>query len=116
MMRPDNGAINHLNAVRHCLAVVLNLKDRLPEPSERPTPELAIDRAPFAEFFRQVPPRSTRARNPVNAIQNEPVIDRLTPVWLPDRLYKWLEESPFRIRHQISRQDSLPSKSYLESR
>jgi hypothetical protein len=40
----------------------------------------------------------------------------LATVRLSDCTDEWLKERPLHVRHQISRQDSLPSESYLESR
>ena len=68
------------------------------------------------KLFGQVTPRRAGAGDPEHTVQNQAVIHWLAPVWLPDSLDEWLEERPLSVRHQISRQDSLPSESYLESR
>ena len=74
MVRSDDGAVDHLNLIRQRTAVVQRVKDHLPEAGERPAPELAIDRAPFAELFLQVPPRRTGTGDSEHAIQNTAMI------------------------------------------
>lgn len=115
-MRPDDGTVDHLHAVRNRFAGVENLQDRLPQPRKRPAPELAINRGPFAEFLGQVSPRRAGAGDPENPVQHSSMVNWLAAVRLTHRPQKRFKERPFRIRHQIPRQDSLQSQSYLESR
>ena len=115
-MGPDDRAIDHLHTVRHRFAVVQDLKDHLPKPCQRPTPELPIDRAPLAKLLREVTPRRSCSGDPEHAIQYKTMIRRLASVRLSDCTDERFEECPFCVRHQVARQDSLPSESYLESR
>ena len=79
MVSPNDGAVDHLDAVWHRLALVERGEDQLPQPRQRPAPELTENREPFAEFFRQVTPRRPGARDPEDAIQNQPMIRRGSP-------------------------------------
>ena len=127
MVSPNDGAVDHLNAVRNRLALVERGEDQLPQPRQGPAPELTVNREPFAELFRQVTPRRAGARSgafsnrwrsrphPEDAIQNQPVIPRGTPATAPDCSDECLEKHPLVVRHQVSRQDNLQSQSYLES-
>ncbi len=66
-------------AVWNRLALVERGEDQLPQPRQGPAPELTVNREPFAELFRQVAPRRPGARDPEDAVQNQPVILRRRP-------------------------------------
>ena len=71
LVRPDDGAVDHLQAVGRGIefgrALVERLEDRLPKPCKRPAPELSVN-------ARLVANSSGRARRglPVRAIQKTP--------------------------------------------
>lgn len=50
------------------------LENPLPDSLLRPAREARIDGEPLAERFRQIAPRRTRARNPKNRFDKEPVV------------------------------------------
>ena len=115
MVRPNDGAVDHLNRVWNRLALVECGEDQLPQPCQGPAPELTVNREPFAELFRQITLRRAGARDPEDAIQHQPVIRRGPPATAPYCSDECLEEHPLVVRHQVSRQDNLQSQSYLES-
>jgi hypothetical protein len=113
-VRPDYRAVDHLQTGVATPAVVEGLKQQLPQTRQRPAPELAINRRPFAEMLMQVAPRDTRSRNPENPIQNKTVVPRPSPAPGATLNHKRLKTGPFFVAHQTTHQGSLP-KSYLES-
>lgn len=115
LMRPHDGAVDHLHAVRDRAAVVQGLQDQLPQPRERPAPELAIDRRPFAELLGQVAPRGAGAGHPENPIQNKTMVLRLAAIRPPHRDDEGFEERPLGVRNQVACQDRLPCRHDLES-
>ena len=116
MVSANHGAVDHLERVRHGPAAVQCLHDVLPEPGQRPAPELPVDARPLAELFGQVSPRSPGPGDPEHAIQNTAVIDRFAPVRRADGQDEGLEESPLLVRHQVSCQAGLHRRYQLESR
>jgi hypothetical protein len=114
MVRPDYCAVDHLQAGVANAAVVERFEQQLPQARQRPAPELAVNRRPFAEMFMQVAPGNTRPRNPENPIQNKPMVPRTPPATRTPFDYKGLETGPFLIAHQTPDHGSL-LKSYLES-
>lgn len=60
------------------------------------------------------PEHAFQNTRPTEAVQNMAMISGLSPVRLPYSLDEGRNESPLRIREQISRQDSLTPESYLE--
>ncbi len=115
-MGPNDGAVDHLYLFRGRAAVVERLQDQLPQPRQRPTPELPIHGRPLAELRRQVPPSRSRTCDPEDPVQCQPRIGRPAPVRLPHGIDEKLVERPFRVRHQVPRQDRPPRGSDLESR
>ena len=114
MVRPDYSAVDHLQAGVPAAAVVEGFEEKLPQARQRPAPELAINRCPFAEVFVQITPGNTGSRNPENPIQNKPMIPRTPPAARTTLDHERLKTSPFLVAHQSPDQGSLP-KSHLES-
>lgn len=106
-MRPDDGRIDHLHAVRYVFGVARGFKEQFPDACERPAPELAVDRGPFPETVRQVAPLRAGAGAPEDAVQDEAMVTgRTTPlgsVFDQERL----EERPIVVAHQVADQDAL---------
>jgi hypothetical protein len=113
-VRPDYRAVDHLQAGIATAAIVKRFEQQFPQPGQRPTPELTINRRPFTEMLVQIAPRDTRPRNPENPIQNKPMVPRAAPASGPPLNNEWLKTGPFLVAHQTTNQDSLP-QSYLES-
>jgi hypothetical protein len=111
MVRPDYCAIDHLQTRVATATVVKRFEQQLPQAGKRPTPELAVNRRPFAEVFVQITPGNAGSRNPENPIHNKAMIPRTTPT---AHTHKWLKASPFLVTHQTTDHCSL-LKSYLES-
>ncbi len=114
MVRPDYCAVDHLQAGVATAAVVEGFEQQLPQAGQRPAPELAVNRRPFAEMFVQVAPGNAGARNPENPIQNKAMISRAPPTARATLDHEWLKTGPFLVAHQTPDQDGLP-KSHLES-
>lgn len=114
MMCPDHGAVDHLDAVWRCAAIIQSIEHQLLQSCQSPAPELAIDTRPLAELLRQITPGSTGASNPENAIEHEAVVRSRTTALPSNRHQERFKECPLSILHQQTRQDNL-RKSYLES-
>ena len=114
MVRPDDGAIDHLQAGIAATTVVQGIKDQLPQAGLRPAPELTINTRPFAEIIRQIPPRNPGAGNPEYAIQHKTVVPRLAPAQCARLHHKRFKTRPFFVTQQSTNQNGLP-KSHLES-
>ena len=114
MVRPDYCAVDHLQAGIAATTVVECFEQQLPQARQRPAPELAVNRRPFAEMFVQVAPGNTSARNPENPIQNKTMISRATTTARTALDHERLKTRPFLVTHQTPDQDGLP-KSHLES-
>ena len=114
MVRPDYCAVDHLQAGVATAAVVEGFEQQLPQARQRPAPELAVDRRPFAKMLMQVAPGNAGSRNPENPIQNKAVIPWTPPTAGTTLDHERLKTGPFLVAHQSSDQDSLP-KSHLES-
>ena len=56
--------------VRHRPTVVERLQDHVPETSNRPSPELAVNAGPFAELSGQVAPLGPGAGNAEHTVEN----------------------------------------------
>ena len=110
-----HGAIDHLKLVRRDFRMVQSVQDILPQPDQRPAAELAINRRPFAEIFRKIPPRRPSPSDPENPIQNKAMITEFTTVRMPNSLDELFEEAPLIIRYQLAHQVRLPRGEELES-
>ena len=115
MMGADYGAVDHLELVGRNPRMVQRVQDVLPKSGQGPAPELAVDRGPLAELFRQVTPRRSRPGYPENPIQNKTVIGCLAPVRMPNCPNEALEKRPLIVRYQVARQAHLPRGEELES-
>lgn len=116
MVRPDDGAVDHLNGLADPFGVVQHLEQQVPEAGERPSAKLAVDRGPFAEELRKVPPLNTGAGDPEDTVEDTAVITRPAPAVRPARRHEGLEESPFLVAHQASNQARSPRKAISNHR
>jgi hypothetical protein len=116
MMRPDNGRVDHLHGLANALGLVQGFQKEFPQPTERPAPELSIDRRPFAEMFVQVPPLRPGAGDPENPVENEAVVLRRSPAMRAANCDEGLEAGPFRIAHQSQNQVRLLPKATLNQK
>jgi hypothetical protein len=96
-VHPDDGTVDHRNRFADALGVVERLKEQVPQPEQCPTPELAIDRLPFAKEIRQI----------------APMIARAPPAVGPTNRHEGFEKSPLLIARQSSDQARLPPKAIL---
>jgi hypothetical protein len=114
MVRPDDSAVDHLQAGVATAAVVEGFEQQLPKAGQRPAPELAINRGPFAKMLMQVAPCNAGARNPENPIKNKAMVPWPPPTKRAALYHKWLKTGPFLVAHQSPNQSNL-FKSYPES-
>jgi hypothetical protein len=114
VVRPDDGAVDHLKAGIAATTVIEGIKHQFPQARQRPASELPVNRRPFAEMIGQITPWNTRPRNPENPIQNKPMVLRAPPSARPAAHHKRLKTGPFLIAHQSTDHGSF-SQSYLES-
>jgi hypothetical protein len=114
MVRPDYCAVDHLQTGIATAAVVEGFEQQLPQTRQRPAPELAVNRRPFAEMLVQVAPGYTRSRNPENPIQDKAVISWAPPATRTALNHERLKTTPFLIAHQTTDQGRLPQND-LES-
>ena len=114
MVRPDYCAVDHLQTGVAAAAVVEGFEQQLPQTGQRPAPELAVNRRPFAEMFMQITPGNARPRNPEYPIKNKAMIPRTPPAARTAFNHEGLKTDPFFITHQTPNHGSL-LKSHLES-
>ena len=114
MVRPDYCAVDHLQTGVAAATVVEGFEQQLPQAGQRPAPELAVNRRPFAEMFVQITPGNAGSRNPENPIQNKAMIPRATATARTPLNHEWRKTRPFLVAHQTPDHGSLP-KSHLES-
>ena len=112
-MCPDNGAVDHLDALSNAFRLVEGFQEKLPQPKDRPASKLPVDRRPFAEILMQVPPLGACAGEPENAIQNKAMILRAASNMRPAHCDERFEAGPFLIRHQSTNQAHLLAKATL---
>jgi hypothetical protein len=99
VVRPDTGAVDHLQDVGIPAAIGHGFQHHVPQARGGPAPELAEHRVPVAEFGRQVTPRGAGARHPEDGVQHPPATT--PPPGLPVR--SAADPSPPRHgRHQLS--------------
>ena len=81
-MSANNGGINHLNTVLTLPGLVQRLQHHVPEPRQRPTPKLAVDRVPLAKMAVQITPGRARSSDPEYPVKHQTVIlDLLLKNW-----------------------------------
>jgi hypothetical protein len=114
VVRPDYCAVDHLQTGIATAAVVERFEQQLPQAGQRPAPELAVNRRPFAKMLVQIAPRDARSRNPENPIKNKAMIPRTPPTARPALNYEWRKTRPFLVAHQTPDHASL-LKSHRES-
>jgi len=106
-MCPNDGAVDHLQAVGNGFGLVQRFKQKIPEARLGPAPELAIDRGPFTKEVWQIPPLHSSARDPEHAVQDQPVILRRTAPLRTGFYNERRKKRPLLIAHQSTDQDTL---------
>jgi hypothetical protein len=114
MVRPDYCAVDHLQTGVAAAAVVERFAQQLPQARQRPAPELAVNRRPFAEVFMPIAPRNARSRNPENPIQSKAMIPRTTTTARTPFNHEGLQTGPLLVAHQTPDRGGLLN-SHLES-
>jgi hypothetical protein len=108
MVRPDDCAVDHLQAGVAAAAVVEGFEQQLPQTRQRPAAELAVNRRLFAEMFMQIAPSDTGPSNPENPIQNKAMVPRTPPATRAAFDHERFQTCPFLVAHQTSDQGGLP--------
>jgi maltooligosyltrehalose synthase len=57
MVRPDDGAVDHLDGLADPFGIVDRLQQEIPDARQPPPTELPIDRRPLAEEIMPIPRR-----------------------------------------------------------
>ena len=107
---------DHLHGVLPVAAILQRFQNEVPDPCNRPAPELPIDRTPLAEMLMQVEPWRALACDQEHSYEDQPMIRRWPAATLPCALQKRREERPFLIIHQPTDRGSLRSERELELR
>jgi len=115
MTRPDDRGVDYLKSIGNSLGAREGFQQNVPQPCTRPPQELAIYRAPFAQFLWQIAPRRAHPSNPEDAIQHPSTIGGRSPTLGASFDYKLLEKRPFRIRQPALNQFYLPPRGSFES-
>ena len=98
MMRPDDGAVDHVGASVSLDHLGQGLKHRVEHPGRDPTPVAAEDAVPLAVFIRQVTPLRSRARHPHHAFEIAAIVlRRAAPTSTLGRQQR-SDQPPFLIR------------------
>ena len=101
-MRPDRGAVDHLQRVGIAAAVRQRLQHQVPHAGETPASKLLVHRVPVPQHLRQIAPWRTRAVDPKHSIQHLAVVARgAAALWRRMR-QEGLEDCPFFVAHQAS--------------
>lgn len=115
-MGANHGAVDHLKGVWDRAALVQGVHDDLPQPYQRPAPELTVNARPFSEPIRQVAPRSTRPRDSENTIQNKAMVGGFALIRGAGGQNEAFKKRPLFVRHQVSCQAGVRRRYQLESR
>src|SRR5580658_1590487 len=99
-MRPDDGAVDHLQHVQCATAVSQRLEQEVPHARLAPATELLPHGVPFAERGRQVAPRRSGSADPEYAIQPVPMVLRWTPTTQGGHRQQGREDRPLFVGHQ----------------
>src|SRR5271163_1653678 len=99
-MRPDRGAVDHLQCVQIAPAVGQRLQHDVPYAGETPTAVLPPDRIPVAELLRKVTPRCTGATDPKNPVEHPAMVSWRTSAMRRGSCEERLDDFPLLIRHQ----------------
>lgn len=113
MVRPDDGAVDHLNCLAYPFGIVDRLQQEIPDARQRPPTELPIDRRPLAEELRQIAPLHARPGDPEHTVEDKTMIARTTAAMGALGDDERLEERPFLVAHKASNQARLLPKATL---
>ena len=109
-MRPDDGAVDHLQHVQFTATVRQSLQQDVPDTGEAPAAELPPHRIPVAKCLRKIAPGCTGAANPEDTIQRPAMVVRRTSATRRSGCQEWFNDCPFLVRHQTSDHCRPPSR------
>lgn len=109
-MRPDDGAVDHLQHIQLTATVRQSLQQDVPDTREAPAVELPPHRIPVAKRLRKIAPGCTGAANPEDTIQRPAVVVRWTSATRRRGCQEWFNDCPFLVRHQTSDHCRPPSR------
>jgi len=107
-MRPDRGAVDHLQRVQLTAAIRQPLQQDVPRTRLTPAAELPPDRIPVAECLRQVAPWYASAADPENTIQHPPMVGWRAPATQRGGGNERLDDRPFLVCHQTAKHSQPP--------
>jgi hypothetical protein len=102
VVRPDDGAVDHLQYLCISAAIGECLQHHVPDAACGPTPELPPDRVPVAKFSGQIAPRCAGTGNPEDRIQHPAVVTRRSASRTTRFRHERPEELPFPVTQQTT--------------
>jgi len=114
-MCADAGAVDHLQG--RCVGIGIGERRQhdVPDPRERPSSELLIDRVPGTKLCRKIAPRRARSCDPKDAVQRPAVIQWWSTASRTILCHERGEHRPLAVAHQSTNQACLPPRRSLES-
>jgi hypothetical protein len=101
-MRPNRGAVEHLQHVERAATIRQRLQQQVPYAGFTPAAELPPDRIPIAELRRQIAPRRAGAADPEDPVQFAAVVLGWASATCGGHGQERREYRPFCIRHQTA--------------
>ena len=108
VVRPDAGAVDHLQQVSVTAAIGQGFQHHVPQSGRGPAPELAEHRVPVAELGWQVTPRRAGTRDPEDGVQHPPVVAGRPAAERAGRHHEGFEKGPLLVRQQPADQRRSP--------
>ena len=108
-VRPDRGAVDHLQQVGVAAAVGEALQHHVPNAGLAPAAELPPGRVPIAELGGQITPRRAGAGDPEDGVQNAAVIAGRAAALRAGRGHERFEQASLFIGHQAPGHRQPPS-------
>ena len=103
-MRPDRGAVDHLQRVQFTAAIGQTLQQDIPYAKLTPAAELPPRRIPVAERLRQVAPWCADTADPENTIQHPPMVGWRAPATQRRGGKERLDDRPFLlVRYTVAK-------------
>ena len=101
-MRPDRGAVDHLQHIELAAAIRQRLQQQVPDTGFTPAAKLPPNRIPVAQLRRQVAPRRTGPQDPEYPVQGAAMILRWASASGGWSGQERRENRPVCVRHQAS--------------
>ena len=113
MVRPDEGAVDHLDGLADPFGIVDRLQQEIPDARQRPPTELPIDRRPTAEVVEQIALLHADPSDPEHAVEDKTMIARTTAAMGALGDDERFEECPFLVAQKAPNHARLLPKATL---